>query len=129
MQDKGYNRILRWSLILKITIIVNNLSKWSDHWVARIASKTENKNDSCYIICLSTLSIFRDIIPTPYSIAKWHTFGLPNIRSAKITRESPVCLRSPTHIVLCRGFVYLMLAVSLDCLFVIAPSVFPNVYF
>ena len=39
----------------------------------------------------------------------------------------------PTHIVLCFYFVFLrlvypMLSVSLDCPFVIAPSVFSNVY-
>ena len=41
--------------------------------------------------------------------------------------------RCPTHIVLCLFFVYLhlvysMLLVSLDCLFLISPSVFSNVY-
>jgi len=46
-----------------------------------------------------------------------------------------VCIKwCPTHIVLCFCFVFLrlvypILPVSLDCPFLIATSVFPNVYF
>ena len=35
----------------------------------------------------------------------------------------------PTHFVLCFSFGYPVLPVSLDCQFLIAPSVFPNVYY
>ena len=38
-------------------------------------------------------------------------------------------LSCPTHVVLCFCFVCPMLPVSLDCPFLIAPSVFSNIYF